>query len=373
MLFDKILAVVRLFELPDGKICLTPIHSGRINYTYHISVIEPAGCVGEYILQEINVDVFPNPHLIMQNLDQLLQHHHYPGLDLVKSTNGKTWVSDSNGRYFRMFSYIENSAPSHTPDSHIYFEAGEAVGVFHSRFWNFDARLLHPTIAGFHDTPKRLARFLDVVERAATQVLHEAQKEISFVKNWSGIAHLITQKLSTGVIPYRVTHNDTKLENILFDQAGNAISLIDFDTVMPGAIAWDVGDSIRSMANRASEEETDVTKAGLQFPHFQAFISGYAGIMDGYLSVEEVNSLVEGCLVIPYEQGMRFLTDYLQGDQYYSIQYPNQNLIRSRIQFKFLTEVLSRKEEMNIFLRKAFPLSLSQTDYNDSSKSSIVG
>lgn len=355
MLTEEVVTIVKKFQIPAGTINVTPITNGRINMTYKVTVTKPNGVIEYFVLQKINEKIFPDPVSIMENLQKLASFHPYPGLELTLTAEGDGWIIEADGLY-RLMTYIDNVNPDQRANQ-TYFEAGKAVGTFHRQYWNYDSSTLYPAIKDFHHTPKRLVQFLKAVEFASATRVKDGQSEIHFIEEMQSLGDAIINKLERGVIPYRVTHNDTKLDNILFDLAGNSICLVDFDTVMAGTIAWDVGDAIRSMANLSTEEEQDLSKVGFDFKRFHSFMAGYSRSMDPFLSRDETLSLVDGCLVLTFEQGLRFLTDFLNHDQYYPVRYENQNLIRARVQLKLLADMLKVKPKMDRLIQELFPIS----------------
>jgi N-acetylhexosamine 1-kinase len=355
---NAIETILNQFTLPTGQYLIEPIKSGRINQTYLVNILDRSSHVTyRYILQSINTKVFKEPQIIMNNMELLVNFHPIPGLALIRTLSGKLWLKTFDDKYYRLTRFVENVEPSQFELSTI-LEAGRAVGEFHQRFLSFPVQQLTPVIDGFHHTPTRVKYFFEILSHAPVERVTSAKEEINFFKEYTELAGVITTKLEDLTIPYRVTHNDTKIDNILFNDIGKAICLIDFDTVMPGAIAWDVGDSIRSMANMVDEEERNIEKVRFCIDHFIAFIKGYASVMDGYLTVGEVESLIPGCFVISYEQGLRFLTDYLNCDQYYPINYYNQNLVRAKVQIEFLKQLMAHQKAMETGIKNQFSRSL---------------
>jgi thiamine kinase-like enzyme len=344
---DEILMAVGEFFLPPGSISIESLEGGRINETFLVVVSSYIdNKQSRFILQIINQEVFVEPWLIMQNLSQLADYSRSKGIDLVKTKTGQNWYEDKHGNFIRMLNYVDHVTPDITREK-ISFQSGCVVGAFHKQYWGFPVDQLHEVIKGFHHTPSRYGFFVNSLHQSSSERINMAADEIQYAKAKKQLATYITDPLDKGIISYHVTHNDTKVENILFSSLQKGICLIDFDTVMPGAIAWDVGDSIRSMANSVDEEETDLSKVDFLNECFCAYMSGYASKMRGLLPREEILSLVDGCLVIVYEQGLRFLTDYLQHDKYYDVSYPQQNLIRAKIQFELLKRMLEQRPAMD--------------------------
>ena len=349
--------ILTQFRIPKGDITVQTIKGGRINATYKVTISTEKQLDSEYVLQVINSAVFHQPEIIMQNLNLLAQSmvgEELKSLSFIHTNQGTSWHIGADGQLYRVMPYIENSEPDRS-QAVVFYEAGKAVGEFHAAFWDFPADKLVPVIPDFHHTEKRFQSFEQIRVSAKPDRVEAAGNEISFLLEYQSLAKQIIQPLETGKLPLRVTHNDTKIENILFSAAGEHICLIDFDTVMPGAAAWDFGDSIRSMTNLATEEETDMQQVRFSFERFVAYAQGYAAVMDNKITPEEAESLIAGCLVITYEQGLRFLTDYLNNDQYYPINYPQQNLVRARVQLTLLRQMLEQQQKMGTAIKELFP------------------
>lgn len=355
---EDLIAILAEFKLPEGEITIEPLIGGRINQTFKVatsSLLDNTESL--FVMQMVNSSVFKMPELIMKNLDRLISYSKLKGLDLIATNEGRYWYKANDGNFYRLMKFVPNY-PVASHNLEVCFQAGRSVGEFHQQYWQFPWEDLYEVIAGFHDTPSRLKYFESILESTSPELLELARLEIQFALEHSSLASLITKKLKTGAVPFRVTHNDTKIDNVLFNSDGIAICLIDFDTVMPGAVAWDIGDAIRSLANSVTEEEVDVNKVSFLYDRFFCYLTGYASEMDGFLLPDEVMSLTDGCLVIAYEQGLRFLTDFLSHDQYYKTSYSNQNLLRTRIQFALLRHMLAQKEKMETAQKELFPKSL---------------
>ena len=356
---DDLITVLAHYKLPSGDISIKSIKGGRINRTYKvITSSQLDNSESQFVLQMVNSSVFKKPELIMKNLDRLISYSKLKGLDLISTNEGEHWYKADDGSIYRLMKFVPNY-PVASNNLNVCFQAGRAVGEFHRQYWKFPYEDLYEVIAGFHDTPSRFKYFDSILESTSPERLAQARLEIKFAIENNSLASLIIKKLVSGVIPWRVTHNDTKIDNVLFTSGGIAICLIDFDTVMAGAVAWDIGDAIRSLANNVAEEETNIEKVSFLYYRFYSYLKGYASVMDGVLEPAEVMSLSDGCIVIAYEQGLRFLTDYLNNDQYYDTSYPNQNLIRARIQFELLRHMLVQRKKMETAQKELFPKTLS--------------
>lgn len=336
------------------------IKSGIINNTYKVMTDK-----GNYLVQTINTNVFKDPIGMMSNIDKVTNH--------IKAKNEEWGLSDSrhnvmflkdkqgknyyihDGKYWRVSNFIDNSTSyddSHSP--YIMENTGKAFGRFAKQLSDFDITTLKETIPGFHDTESRIKKFYNDLEtKAIPKRIEETRKEIDLIAQWKDKASELSQKAKNGLLPLRVTHNDTKTNNILFDKdTKEFLAIIDLDTVMPGLIAYDIADAIRFSANTAAEDEPDTSKVSLDISLFEAFAKGYLSQAKEFLTKEEIDSLVKGTLTITFEQGLRFLNDYLVGDIYYQISRPLQNRDRARCQFALLQDMLKKYEQMEEIIVK---------------------
>ena len=235
---------------------------------------------------------------------------------------------------------------------HLY-HAGAAFGRFQTQLADFPIATLYETIPNFHNTPKRFADFFAGVEADVCGRAAKAGPEIAVLKKFAPLADFLTEKQAGGLLPLRVTHNDTKYNNIMIDETtGLGLCVIDLDTVMPGLAAYDYGDAIRFAASTAAEDETDLSRVSLDMDLFQRFTAGFVGAIDGFLSDKEIELLPYGALLMTLEVGSRFLLDYLEGDKYFRIHRPEHNLERARTQLTLALDMERRFGEMNDFVRK---------------------
>jgi Ser/Thr protein kinase RdoA (MazF antagonist) len=242
-------------------------------------------------------------------------------------------------------------SPQHPDDLHVLEECGKAFGCFSRRLNHFPAATLHETIIAFHDTPNRLRQLEDAISADPCGRVKDVAEEIAFARAREAETRILLEAHAAGKLPLRVTHNDTKVNNVLLDRdTGKAVCVIDLDTVMPGLLAYDFGDAIRVGACSTEEDERDLEKVRLELPKAEAFARGFLGELKGALSEEELLSLEAGARLMTFECGMRFLADHLNGDKYFRIHRPGQNLDRARTQFALLADMEKHQEEMRAML-----------------------
>jgi hypothetical protein len=336
------------------------IESGHINKTYLVVMPE---C--NYILQEINTHVFNSPFGMMHNIKEVTEYIKkkliYEGrdpnratLNIVTSRLGQDLVIYKN-RYWRCMQYINGSKTYEIIESEeMFYEVGKAVGEFQFLLSDFHTRILDDTIRHFHDTPYRYEKFLDVIKLDRCNRVQECQEEIAFMHQHSVFFADITSKLEKKIIPHRVTHNDTKLSNVLLDEkTGKALCLIDLDTVMKGSILFDYGDALRIGASIAAEDEVDLDKVRISLKLIDQFTRGFLSEVKDILWPEEAKSLYDGYLIITCEIAMRFLHDYLDGDTYFRINHEKHNLERARNQIKVVKEIESKEKEIKVLINQA--------------------
>ncbi|MBR4942267.1 MAG: aminoglycoside phosphotransferase family protein [Clostridia bacterium] len=360
----RLLAIVSQFDITGEPADFHPINTGHINSTYRVTVSN-AGSIELYTLQKINKYVFKQPDLVMENIclvtDFLRGKVVSDGGDaerqvlrVIPCKNGIPYFIDEDGEYWRIYRYIDRARTYNTVENPIHLKnAGYAFGRFQTQLADFPIEKLHDTIPNFHNTPKRFADFFAGVEADACGRVKNALPEIEILKKFHPIASFLTDKQKEGILPLRVTHNDTKYNNILIDDAtNNALCVIDLDTVMPGLAAYDFGDAIRFAANTAAEDETDLSKVSLDLGLYECFTSGFVSAISGFLGDEEIKLLPYGALLMTLEVGSRFLLDYLDGDKYFKIHRPEHNLERARTQLTLALDMERHFDEMNEIVRK---------------------
>ncbi len=322
---------------------------GHINETYRI--VTNWGSM--YELQKINNRVFSDIPALMENVGAVTRYaaqrvrHPMEALRLVPTLDGKDWYQDENGDCWRMYHHIENSICFQRPSSkNDFYESAKAFGSFQEMMAGFPAEKLHETIPNFHNTPVRFQQFHDALAADTMDRAKDVQKEIDFFLARESGAGMLVDLQKQGKLPLLVTHNDAMLNNVLFDRTSRkAVCVVDLDTVMPGLSVYDFGDSIRFGANKAAEDECDVSKAGLDLEMYQAYLKGYLEACPS-LTQEEVKHLADGARIITLECGLRFLTDYLQGDTYFATHRANQNLDRCRTQMGLVQDMENQWDAM---------------------------
>lgn len=356
--------IIQQFSLEGELLSVNIYGNGHINDTFKVEM-NTNGRVRYYILQRINHDVFKNPKGLMKNIEAVTAHLQKKitqtggdstreTLTLIPTIYGNSYINTSSGNYWRVYIFIENACTFEVVENlkHVY-HAGKAFGNFQRLMSDFPPGDLIETIPDFHNTSKRYEAFVEAVASDSKNRGICCQREIEFVTQREGIASILLEKQHQGQIPERVTHNDTKFNNVMIDlQTGEGICVIDLDTVMPGLSLYDFGDSIRSMANPAREDEQDISKVKFDMKVFEQYTCGYLKSTHELLSPEEINQLPFSAILMTYESGMRFLTDHLNGDTYFKIYRENHNLDRSRTQFKLVQDMEEQYQEMFSFVEK---------------------
>jgi len=355
---QRLAAVVRAFEVEGEFESAKPYGSGHIHDTFCVT-FDHGSRSERIILQRINTAIFTNPIAVMQNIERVTDHlrsklDDAPDagrrvLQLIRTREGASWHVDEGGCYWRAYRFIEGArAFDSVSSARQAFDAAKAFGQFQRLLGDMRGPRLHESIPDFHNTPKRFAAFERAVNADAAGRCAEAGSEIELAMSQSSIARALVDAW----LPERVTHNDTKLNNVLLDdETGEGICVIDLDTVMPGLAAYDFGDMVRTMTCAVAEDETDLSQVSMQFPLFEAVLRGYLEGAKKFLTAAERESLIAGAKVIVFEQGIRFLADFLCGDVYYKASRLGQNLGRCRTQFKLLESIEQQEGAMMGLLR----------------------
>jgi hypothetical protein len=334
-----------------------PFGSGHIHDTFLIQTRE-RDCP-DYILQRINHAIFHDVPRLMENIVRVTGHIRaklsaIPGANLerevltvIPAVDGCNFHRDKSGNYWRCYLFIDRHRSFDLVDSpERACEGGKHFGRFLKLLADFPDPPLHETIAGFHNLEIHLQRFFNNLQADSCGRAKEVAAEIAFVNERAETMKLILHLGRAGRIPLRITHNDTKFNNILFDEQGGGLCIIDLDTVMPGYVHYDFGDAIRSGANRACEDELDLERVGLDIALFAGYAKGFLASLRGCLTEEETSHLAFSAKLFAFLIGLRFLSDYLAGDQYFKIKYPGHNLQRARVQFRLLESMEKQFRQM---------------------------
>ena len=342
------LAILRQFCLDAEPASCTPYGCGHINRTY---LVATAGgrC---YILQKINHHTFRDVAGLMENIELVTEHLRRKSPDprsvltLIRTKDGKSYLEADDG-YWRVFRFVEDSICLQQPESDAdFYESAVGFGTFQQLLSDFPAEKLHETIPNFHNTPDRYRAFHETLTRDPMHRAAQVQPEIEFALARQAEMAALQNALDAGELPLRVTHNDTKLNNVLFDaKTRRALCIIDLDTVMPGSALYDYGDSIRFGAATAAEDERELDKMEMSLERFRVFTRGYVRACPG-LTQKELELLPLGAKVMTMECGVRLLTDHIDGDNYFSIHREGQNLDRAHTQFKLVADMERKWDKM---------------------------
>ncbi len=346
--------VIKQFDLDNDA---ASYGNGHINDTYLVTS-------GDYILQRINTGIFKNPKELMDNIDHVTSflrekivaeggNPERETLTIIPTKDGEKYYRADEENVFRMYKFIDHTKSIEGSNAlEDLYEAGVGYGHFQRMLADFPIDKLYETIPDFHNTPKRVEALKEAIKNDAAGRAAGVQDEIRFALENAAWADTVTAGIEKGTIPLRVTHNDTKINNILFDETtGKAVCVIDLDTIMPGSMLYDFGDALRMGGSTAAEDETDLEKVWFNIECYQAFAKGYLSEMKEFLTPSELELLPFAVKLMTYECGIRFLTDYLNGDTYFKIHRPNHNLDRARNQFKLVADITVKENilEKNIF------------------------
>ena len=343
-----------------------PFGEGHINETYAVYMPGPEGTdVPRYVLQRVNIHVFKNPAQVMENIfsvtEYLREVIRKEGGDLdretlsyIKTKSGDTYFEDADGQPWRCLHYVPNSICHQTVEEpQQFYQSARSFGHFLKQLGDYPAERLYETIPRFHDTVKRFQDFSEAVRKDVKNRAGQCREEIDFALVREADCGVLMKQLQEGILPLRVTHNDTKLNNILFDaDTDQGLCIIDLDTIMPGLAANDFGDSIRFGASTAEEDEPDLSKVHFDIHLYELYVKGYLEMARDVLTPAEIDSLPWGARLMTLECGMRFLADYFQGDVYFKTAYPEHNLVRARTQFRLVKEMEEQFDSMYEILRK---------------------
>lgn len=350
---DEIMKAFRI------ELNIAPYGDGHINDTF------VADSTPRYILQRINTSIFKNPDELMENIVSVTQHLRKKieacggnpdreTLTVINTRDDNPYYKAENGNCYRVYKFITDTISLNLPENPQQFEnSAKAFGKFQNMLADFDASKLHETIPDFHHTPKRIEALKEAMEKDIAGRKAEVTAVYDEYMKFEEICCSIQNGLDSGDIPLRVTHNDTKLNNVLFDdKTGEGICVIDLDTVMPGSLLFDYGDSLRFGASTAVEDEADLSKVNFDLEYFEAYTKGFLSELGSKITKAEVDLLPLSALILTFECGIRFLTDYLNGDTYFKIHYADQNIIRAKNQLKLCQDIYAKLDKMADIVKK---------------------
>lgn len=344
-------------------------NTGNINKTYIITFINN-GIEYKYLVQQINTNVFNDPYILMENIlgvtnylkEQMILNNdnNHKVLEIIKTkdNNPMCYIYDDKGikRYYRIYKYIDNSISyDKSFNKDIVYNTGKAFGNFQKLLNNYPMNSLNETIKDFHDTKKRYNKLIKDINDLSNERVKEAYQEIEFIIKHQTICDLIINKLNNNTIPYRVTHNDTKVNNVLMNKETlDYLAVIDLDTVMPGSMLFDYGDGIRSTACTCLEDEHDLTKVKIDLELFESYTRGYLSEISDCITQEELNLMAKSIEIITLELAIRFLNDYINGDTYFKVEYNKQNLYRTKAQLALVKDIETKLDYMDSFIKKCY-------------------
>lgn len=360
--------LAEIFRIPGFDYTIESIQSGHINTTFRVlNGNKPA-----YILQKVNVDIFKDIEALMSNYQVVVnsfkasplpagQKLIIPGI--IRTQEGRSFYTDEQSRHWRLITYLKGvDGNTIQRDENTSYQGGLAFGALLKGLCEINPGKLNIILPDFHSLEKRFGEFQNAMEKNASNRKHIVEQEIEFVVSRFQTMMKVPELIAQSDIPLRVVHNDTKFSNVIYNDLGNAIGVIDLDTVMPGSALFDFGDAIRSCANTAAEDEPDLSKVNFDIDLFKSFSKGYLETAGTILTKKEIQYLPESALLLTYIIGTRFLTDYLNGDIYYQTNYQDHNLIRARVQFKLLSRMEFQLMEMHLIIKKYSSLFSSEVE-----------
>ncbi|MBQ8173864.1 MAG: aminoglycoside phosphotransferase family protein [Clostridia bacterium] len=337
---------------------LIPYGNGHINETYVV------GKKKKYILQRINTNVFSDPKVMMDNIIAVTAHLRkkiaVTGGDPDRETltpiytkEGKPYLIAEDGKCYRMYLFVEALCFDRVENAHQLYHAARAFGRFQRYLDDFSADVLHEVIPRFHDTPNRFAQLTEAIRENRVGRLADVQAEVDFALSREADTHIVVDAIAAGEVPLRVTHNDTKLNNVMFDaKTGEGLCVIDLDTVMPGSLLYDFGDALRFGANAGDEDELDLSKIYFRMDCFEEFARGFIEELGDTLTPHEIELLPFSVKLMTYECGIRFLADHLNGDTYFRVHREGHNLDRCRTQFALVADIEKRMDDMKAIVAR---------------------
>ncbi len=355
-LYDKLREVCECFRIEGTYVGYETIQVGNVNKTYEVKFILPNGSPKSFLVQNVNTYAFRRPVELMENIDKVTEHIRAkkPGqmaLHFHHTADRKTYVIDGDN-FWRMTNYIPSHTYNTVENMDVIRNAGAAFGEFQVQLADFDITQLVETIPGFHNTRQRYEKLSASVAEDPVGRVAQVREELDWLMEVRDLACCLTDLHNAGKLPLRVTHNDTKINNVLFNPVDNtAMVVIDLDTVMPGLVGHDFGDAIRFAANFVEEDCPDVSKVGVDMEVFRGFCEGFLQQTANALTAEEIDTLALSCFCLTAELATRFLADYIDGDKYFKINSPDHNLVRTRCQIALAKSMLENMDRMEQIVR----------------------
>lgn len=358
MMVYNVSEVIKYYSITvKDKNDVRPYGNGHINDTYLVNADE-----GKYILQRINKSIFKNPSQLMDNVllvtnyideakKNLPNYNPKNSIHVIPTSEGKSYVFHGN-QYFRMYNFVD-AVSFDLSTNELVAKAGAAIGEFQNILDGFDASQLYETIPDFHNTVSRFADFERAIEEDRSHRKDKVKEDIELALSYKHITPILIDAIKDKSIPLRVTHNDTKMNNILFDKTTLEFAcIVDLDTIMPGSLLYDFGDALRFCASSAAEDEKDLLRVYFELDKFESFTKGFLSQVYRKLTEREIELLPISALVLTYECAIRFLGDYLNGDVYFMVDYPEHNLIRARNQLKLVVDIDAKLGQMKKIVNK---------------------
>lgn len=349
------------FDIEGNIMAIERFGSGHINDTYRVQTGRKS-----YLLQRINNQVFTNVPELMENTKVVLTHlkqklAHLGNekverstLTLIPTQDGALYYQDPENNFWRMFILLEGTKSYDIVETEVQaYSGGKAFGEFQKQLADLDPNKLVEILPNFHNIDFRMRNLRSAIAEDVANRVSEVHEILNYIFEREQQMRTILLLGDNGELPLRITHNDTKFNNVLLDENDGVQCVIDLDTVMPGYVAYDFGDAIRTIINTAAEDEPDTDKITLNIPLFKAYAQGYMSEACGFLTEKEMDSLLDGVFLLPFMQAVRFLTDYLHGDTYYKIHYPDHNLVRTKAQLKLVQELELHQKELAAILEQS--------------------
>ena len=356
-MFDILKQIGEKFRIPGTLYTYDVVTQGNINTTYRVTYRMDDKKIKSYIFQKVNTFVFKKPVEIMKNIDNVTsfireRFPDEPTLHFHHTDTGENYYFENEDSFWRVMNFVDSITYDVCEDLSVIAATGEAFGHFQMQLADFDGSVLYETIPDFHNTHKRLDTLFSHVSEDPCGRVSEAQEEIEYLSSVRLKAGALSDRFARGEFPVRVTHNDTKCNNVLFDRTTKRpLVVIDLDTVMPGMAMVDFGDAVRFIASTADEDEPDLSRVYFDTAKFRAFCKGYIGQVKNALTESEIDSLVLAAFTITIELASRFLDDYLTGDTYFKTKYPGHNLVRARCQLHLAKDIMKKYDELNFIVR----------------------